>query len=528
MSATPLRRDLAAFTGRTFDLAVIGGGIVGACIARDAARRGLSVALIDKGDFSSGTSAASSKLVHGGIRYLRSFELRLVREALRERRLWATNASHLVRPLPFLLPIGDSSAAALRAGVALYDLLAFDGNRIPDAEQRVPRHRFLQPREAERMEPALAGVAGNGAILYYDYQMESAERLGLECVMDAVSHGACAANYLAMTGFLRSGSGLLEGLAVKDALSGGGFEIRARSVMNATGPWADQVAAQALGAAAPFTLRRSKGIHLVCRNFLGPQALALTRKGRHLFALPWRGRSLIGTTDIPYDEEPGEVGVSEEEEADLLHSFSAMLPGGRVKPQDIVHRYAGVRPLIGRADGGKGTYALSRGAEIVEHGRSGGPPNLISAIGGKWTTARLIAEKAVDKVAARLGCALRPCDTASARLPLAPPGTVKEHEEEMGRRLSGLHEAAKAQLMRSYGTAAEDVVRTAQRNRNWLSPLAPNLPHITAEAAYARRNEMAVRVEDVLFRRTSIATLGGASAEVRRQVEQAFEESAPD
>ena len=525
MSPISLRRDVAALEGSCFDLAVVGGGIVGACVARDAARRGLSVALIDKGDFSGGTSASSSKLVHGGLRYLRGFELRLVREAMRERRLWARNAPHLVRPMPFLLPLGAGrgSQAAMRAALTLYDLLAFDKGRIDDPHQRAPGHRRVGTAEARAMEPALGDGAAYGAILYYDYQMESPERLGLECVIDAVAHGAVAANYVAMTGFLRDGSGKLAGVAAKDRIGGGETEIRAKMVVNATGPWADRVAALGMGQSAPFAIRRSKGIHLVARAFLRGHALAVTGKGRHLFAVPWRSRTLIGTTDTAYDGDPDGIQVYEEEEADLLEAFNAMLPGAGVTDGDIVHRYAGVRPLIGHAEKGGETYGLSREAEVVEHEESGGPANLISAIGGKWTTSRHIAEQVVDKIAARLGVRLRPCDTAEARLPLAPAGTIAEHEAEMEAALAGLDEKVKAQLMRSYGNAAGKVLRAAAGDPALLAPLAPDVPHMLAEAAYAVRHEMAVRPNDILFRRTSIAPLGGASPAVRARIARVLE-----
>jgi glycerol-3-phosphate dehydrogenase len=298
-------------------------------------------------------------------------------------------------------------------------------------------------------------------------------------------------------------------------LGGGSLEIRARAVVNATGAWADRVAAGLLGAPVPFAIRRSKGIHLVARGFLGEHALALTDGARHLFALPWRGRTLIGTTDTLYAGGPDDVAVAPDEEASLLAALRRMAPGAAAEPEHVVHRYAGVRPLIARGEAGGNTYRLSRAAEIVGHDRGGGPANFVSAIGGKWTTARLIAEQAVDRIAAVLGANLRPCDTKAARLPLAPEGRFADHEADMELRLAAVEPAVRAQLLRSYGRAAEAVVAAAGGDAALLEPVAPGVAHVMAEAVYSRRNEMAMTVEDLLCRRTSILPLGGDSEAIR-------------
>jgi glycerol-3-phosphate dehydrogenase len=520
LRAPSLKRDVAALEREIFDLLVIGGGIVGACVARDAARRGLSVALIERCDFSSGTSAASSKLVHGGLRYLKRLELRLVREALGERRLWAINAPHLVRPMPFFLPLPARAAsrAVLRAALSLYDAVAFDKSRIADPRQRVKGHEVLDAAQARSLEPLIGDGAEGGAIIYYDYQMESPERLGLECVIDAATHGAEVANYIGLAKLVRSPSGNIAAAVAHDSIGRRYVEIRAQAFVNATGPWADLTLADALDAPLPFSLRRSKGIHLVARSFLQHHAVALTADGRHLFAVPWRGRTLIGTTDTAYDGEAGPVPVTAKEEAELLQAFARMLPRAELGEADIVHRYAGVRPLIGRSERGGDTYGASREAEIVDHARAGGPANLYSAIGGKWTTARLIAERMVDLLAKGLGRRFRPCDTRSARLPNAPPGSIEEHERAMRTALAEVESGAADQLMRSYGAAAAQVAAAA-RGKSDLRRLEPGLPHIPAELVYAARHEMAMTVDDLLFRRTSIAPLGGGTTATRNIAE---------
>ena len=507
-----------SFAGIRFDLIVVGGGIMGACIARDAARRGLSVALIDRGDFSGATSAASSKLVHGGLRYLQNLEIGIVRESLKERRVWAQIAPHLVHPMPFLMPFAEGGLAAklkLGLGFGLYDVLAFDRNRLSDPSKHVPRHENIREREAKGLEPVLADSSFAGAVRYFDYQMESPERLGLECVLDAVAAGAAAANYIELTGFLRSGAGVVEGVAARDLLSGAEIEIRGRAVVNATGVWADRLLRRMVGGEPGFAIQPSKGIHLVCRPFVGHHALALMGNGEHLFAIPWRGLTLVGTTDTAFDGPLDQVSASEADRGELIGRCNAMLPGARLSEADVLFAYAGLRPLVG--GGGGSTYEASRAAEIVDHARTGGPANLMSVIGGKWTTSRLVAEQAVDRLIEKLGASARPCDTAGTRLPLVPEGRFDAFEAAMMPKLSAVPQAARRQLCRSYGRKAEAVIEAAGGDPRLLEPLADGFPHIAAEVLRAVREEMAVSLEDVLFRRTALAPMGGATpAAVRR------------
>ncbi|HUJ04181.1 MAG TPA: FAD-dependent oxidoreductase, partial [Rhizomicrobium sp.] len=260
-----MRRAPERLANETFDLLVIGGGVTGACVARDASLRGLKVALIDKGDFANATSAHNSKLIHGGLRYLRNFELGLVRESLRERRIWQRNAPHLVHPLPFLVPLYDAGwkgRATLSAGLSLYDMLSFDRSWLDDTDQRLPGHSFLDRQNALAREPALAGPGFEGAFLYYDAQMYSPERLALECILDAATHGAAVANYVSAKD-LRVRNGAAEGARVTDGVSGAEFNIHAKTTLLATGPWADIFLAQSLGKPGSHRLLRSKGIHLI-------------------------------------------------------------------------------------------------------------------------------------------------------------------------------------------------------------------------------------------------------------------------
>jgi len=459
-----MQRDLNRLSNERFDLLVVGGGITGACVARDAALRGLTVALIEKNDFACATSAHNSKLIHGGLRYLRNFELGLVRESLRERRIWQRIAPHLVHPLPFLLPIyggGWSARATLAAGLSLYDFLSFDRNWLNDAAQRLPGHRWIEAKAALVREPVLRGPQFEGAFEYYDAQMISPERLALECVIDAANNGAAVANHLIADALLLRGD-RVEGAGVADTLSDTRFDIHADATLIAAGPWADIFLTRALGKPASHKLLRSKGIHLIVPAITRTAALTVAANGGHFFVVPWRDHSLLGTTDTAFTGSPDNVSVTEKDIADFLALINAHLPSARLRRDQIRHFYAGLRPLVD--DGGRNTYAASRRAELVDHGTEDGISDLFSAIGGKWTTSRHLAEKTVDVIVARLGKDARPCATATTNL-----------------------------LGTGRAQAAPDVKR-------------------------AIREEMALTLEDFVMRRTGIGQLGDPGAVVIEQV----------
>jgi glycerol-3-phosphate dehydrogenase len=426
-----MKRDLERLSNEPFDLLVIGGGITGACVARDAALRGLSVALVEKNDFACATSAHNSKLIHGGLRYLRNLELGLVRESLRERRIWQRVAPHLVHPLPFLIPLygaGWKARAQLAAGLTLYDVLSFDRRWLPDPAQRLPGHRWLDRTRALELEPSLDGPAFEGAFEYYDAQMSSPERLALEIVKDAAANGAAVANHLTAEGLLLR-DGRVEGATVSNRFGGERFDVRASTALIAAGPWADLFLAQALGKPASHRLMRSKGIHLLVPAMTGGRALTVAADGGHFFVLPWRGLSLLGTTDAVYTGSPDNVGVTESDIAQFLAFINKHLPSPPLKRDDVRHFYAGLRPLVD--DGSGDTYDASRRAELIDHGREDGAAGLFSAIGGKWTTSRDLAEKTVDVIAARLKKSARACTTSTALLP-PPLAELSEPDARIG------------------------------------------------------------------------------------------------
>src|SRR5882762_8941942 len=342
-----MQRALSRLSNETFDLLIVGGGATGCFTARDAAMRGLSVALVEARDFAAATSAHNSKLAHGGLRYLRNFEISLVRESLRERLGLMRMAPHLVRPLPFLLPLykaGLGERLKLSAGLKLYDLLSFDRNRLEDPSQHLPGHRWIGARHALAREPVLAGDGFEGAFEYHDAQMYSPERIALENLIDADSHGAAIANYVAAEKLLLR-DGKVEGCSAQDAMTGAHFDIRAKTVLVAAGPWADLFLEQATGAAAAHKLIRSKGIHLLVPQ-LSRAGLTIEAGSGHLFALPWRGHTLLATTDTPFTGDPATVAVTQEDIDGFLATFREYLPQAGLAREKIQFFYAGLRPLV--------------------------------------------------------------------------------------------------------------------------------------------------------------------------------------
>ncbi|MFP4002473.1 MAG: FAD-dependent oxidoreductase [Alphaproteobacteria bacterium] len=524
MTTGRFARDLAGMAAVTHDLLIVGGGITGAAIARDAALRGLKVALVDKGDFSSGTSASSSKLVHGGLRYLRNLELGLVRESLAERRIWQHIAPHMVRPLPFLLPTEAGNRTRLELGLTLYDWLAFDRGRGLPREEIPARHRFIDWAEAQRLEPVLSGAGGTGAFLYGDCQMYSPERLGLECLLDAAAHGAHVANYAEADRLIQEDDDNVRrvcGARIVDRFDWRYYDVRARLTVNACGPWADGLLEDLIGDASD-RLIRSKGIHIVTRPLARAHALTLQVPGAlgggHVFVLPWNGHSLIGTTDTSFEGDPGEVRATAADVAALIRTVNGVLPGVHLRAEDVLFAYAGLRPLVSGAEGNDNTYDASRRSEIVDHEGRDGIAGLVSALGGKWTTSRHLAEDAVDLVLKKLERPRRPCRTAERPLPGAPPAGWRRFRPAARAQHPDLAEETLDHLTRTYGARFEQVLMLAKARRELYAPLCPERPEIGAEIVFAVRTEMARRMGDVIFRRTGLGGIGHPGGDCLRSV----------
>ena len=475
---------------RVVDVLVIGGGITGAGVALDAASRGLSVAMVERDDFASGTSGRSSRMIHGGARYLRHGAFGLVYESLRERRLLLRRAPHLVKPLPFVLPVRRlNGRLVFGAGLGLYDVLSVGRNIAP--------HRGVGEEEVARLAPGLARP-GPG-LLYWDCQTDDA-RLVIEIVRRAAALGALVANRAEVTGLV--GEGTVRGARVTDRLGGGSIEVGARVTVNATGAWAGEV--HALADPRPPRLRPSKGIHLVLDRARLPIRSAvvvpsIAHRGAMFVMLPWGPRVYVGPTDTPYDGPLDSPAVDDDDVAVVLGSVERAFPRG-FEPSDVLASWAGVRPLL---DSGPGsTRDLSRRHVILRE-----PPGLITVTGGKLTTYRSMAEEVTD-IASDFLRRGGPCGTARLPLGLTGPLARATAEAELEAEKLGLLPGAGKRLVERYGDDWEEAAAMIHEDASLGEPAAPGLPVLRVELELARSREMAMTEEDVLVRRTRLALMG--------------------
>lgn len=500
-----MRRAIDRLANEMFDLLVIGGGVTGACVARDASMRGLKVALIERSDFAGATSAHNSKLVHGGLRYLRNFELGLVRESLKERRIWQRIAPHLVHPLPFLVPsygAGLKGRAILQAGLSLYDLLSFDKGWLDDPEQRLSNHSWLSRKAALAQEPVLEKPGFDGALKYYDAQMYSPERLALECLLDADATGAAIANYVEAKTLLRRDDNV-EGCRVRDCETDNAFDVRAKLTLVAAGPWADIFLEHALGTPSSHKLMRSKGIHLLVPAVTRTSALTIAAEGSHFFVLPWHGHTLLGTTDTAFKNDPDDVGVSESDIAEFLSFIGRHLPAANFARDRVEYFYAGLRPLVD--DGSGDTYGASRRAELVDHAKSDGLAGLMSAIGGKWTTSRALAQSVVDAIIEKLNVSTAECETDED--PTAGGDIGRISDFFAAQRAEHADLASIEHLARMYGSRLPEMLAQANNRPELRLPLG-SAGDIAAQVVFAIREEMALHLSDVVMRRTCMGQIG--------------------
>ncbi len=499
---------LQEIAGQRFEVVVIGGGITGAGVALDAASRGYSVALLERGDYAVGTSSRSSKMVHGGLRYLQNFDLGLVREALLERQLMVQLAPHLVYPTPFLVPsfAEERRDRKLGMGLNMYDVMAttrvgrsrreMRSSKDEDADfyWSPDRHRAINRDEVLEMVPALESRDPNDAYLFYDCQTDDV-RLVLTILGEAERFGAVMLNGAEVTEVLTK-DGRATGVAVVEADSGERFEVDAESVVNATGVWADRIGAEVADEEDVPRISPSRGTHvLVDRDDLSTGSAACivpAGEGRHIFALPWYGRTLIGTTDNDYE---GDIDHPRPGEADVEYLLGAVNAffGISLSDSDLVGAYAGVRPLLSTGDPKK-SVDISRKAELYE--TSSG---MLTITGGKLTTWRRMAKQTVDRLVEREGREA-PCHTAE--IPLGMEARPEDLEAP-----EGVGEATIAQLEFRYGHAARAVLRLAREDPKLAAPIVPGRPDLLAEVAIAARLEQARCVADVLLRRTRLGLL---------------------
>ncbi len=479
---------------RTCDVAVIGAGINGAGIARDAALRGLSVVLFDKGDVCNGTSWASSRLIHGGLRYLEYGEISLVYESLHERRYLRRVAGHLVKPLRICIPIYRGARRGpllIKLGLLAYDLLSW---RKP-----MPHHKMLDEDEIRAREPGLLAENLRAAACYYDAQVTYAERLVLENVLAARAAGAEIMTYAEVTD-IGVGAGRVASVTCEDRLTGEQTRFAPRMVVNAAGPWVDSVL-DVTGQRFPALIGGTKGSHIVVSPFEGAPRDAFyveaASDGRPFFILPWNGLFLIGTTDIRYEGDPSSVRASREEVEYLLGETNRVFPAARLGIEDVHHAYAGVRPLPQRAHGPES--AITRRHIIKSHRRV--VAGLFSIVGGKLTTYRNLAEQTVDKIGKALGRRLPACRTRDTLLPGA--WGLEEARDVLGN-FTGLSDAGIERLLRVYGGRAAGIVELARKRGGLTGFLDDSATLPEAEVAWVIAEELPRTLTDIIYRRMMV------------------------
>lgn len=497
---------------RTFDLLVVGGGINGAAIARDAALRGLSVCLLEKHDWSWGTSAKSSKLAHGGLRYLELFEFGLVHEALQDRERFLAQAPHLVRPLRFLYPIYPHVAArrAVRAGLLLYDILSHG--------KSLPKRKYLRVDKVLELAPGLAAEGLAGGATFYDAQIQSVERLVMEMVVDARSRGAVCLNHTPVT-VLRigpDGPGR-RATGATAIVAGRSVDIQARAIVNATGCWVDETLGT-LAAGKPPKVRKTKGVHVVVPKFTDVALIVKAASdGRTFFILPWQDACVIGTTDTDYEGDAGDAVADAEDVAYLLDSAARYFPDAPLG--DIRYTYAGVRALVNEE--GVTESNVTRRHILFEHGTVDLVAGLWSLQGGKITTARTLAEECVHRVATFLGrpelVNVRP--TRTLPYPGGPAVAWAQYRPSAlhDARLLGVEDTVAAHLVDTYGARWRQVLECDERPEA-RDRLTPDHPHICAEVTWAVRVEDARDLADVMLRRTTLGLAADGDPPAARAV----------
>jgi glycerol-3-phosphate dehydrogenase len=485
-------RAVRTLRSQRFDALIIGGGINGAAVARDAALRGLRVALVERDDFASGTSSRSSRLIHGGLRYLEHGYLHLVFESSRERRLLLRLAPHLVRPLAFTWPVYRGARVPvwkLVAGMMLYDALALFRNVAP--------HRRLRRDDVLAREPALRREGLEGGTTYYDAATDDA-RLTLANALGAGEAGAVVLNHAAVTSVEARPGGFV--IDVNDSIGGRRFTARARVVVNATGPWTDTIQ-QLVDPAASSTVRGTKGVHIaVPRTRVGNRnALTILSPvdGRVMFILPGGSNTIIGTTDTPTDASPDDVRASEADIEYLLRSVNEFFPAARLGRGDVVAAWAGIRPLIAVG------YTNGAASASREHALSWSPSGMLSITGGKLTTYRSVASEAVDQIQVRLGGSASRSRTSE--LPL-PGGDLRSLDDAIGAAYAVVHDSSIAvRLVLAFGSSWRAVWDRGARDPALRVPIVEGFPYLIAEIAHSVEREHAVTLGDLLIRRTHLA-----------------------
>ena len=517
-----MKRNPAQLPNSRFDLLVVGGGIHGACIAWDATLRGLSVALIERGDFGQETSANSLKTVHGGLRYLQDADLNLVRTMIRERTSYLNIAPHLVHPLPCLTPTYSGlmkSKMVMGAALKLNDLAGFDRNRVPDPEKYIPPGVLFSRQECLGVLPGLADEGVTGGALWHDAQIYDTERLSLSFVLSAAKSGAVVANYVEAVGFLKDGNKIL-GIEAIDTLSGEQFDIKAKVIANATGPWVDGVLDNLLPVSKEKKFKHSLAINIITRKLIDDYAVGAPswpnkkttvdndgQVSHMLFISPWRNHSLIGTFHSRYQGAQENFKFNVEQVERIINEVNSAYPGAELQLEDITFVHRGFLPE--KNDSKLGEVRLVRKGRVFDHRKEDGIHGLITVVGVKYTTARKVAEKAVDLVFNHLGSEPPGSRTQITQL---HNGQIERFDQflsmAMEKDSSQISPLAIDHLVRSYGSEYPSLREMIGDNEE-LVPLDLNANQVLrAQVLHAVNEEMAVKLSDFILRRSGLGSTG--------------------
>lgn len=518
-----MQRNIQQLAAEQYDVLVIGGGITGACIAHDAALRGLSVALVEKNDFGGCTSSASSKLLHGGIRYLPKAQFHKVRESAREQAIFQHLAPHLTRWLPFVIPTDKSSLlkgkTALKAAMIVYGLCCTGlSGLIHDSGKQPSLRTFLGAEELLGEIPMLSAIEGlTGAQILLESHMHSSERMTLAFLKTAVKNGACIGNYLQVDQLLAQRR-RVTGVQVTDGLTGDTVSIHARMVVNSAGPYTQAINESVPGLRLHHRLIGfSRGVHLVTRQLEPKYAMALTTKkktegfitrgGRHFFILPWRGCSLIGTTNVPLTEKLDDIRVTKKDIVDFLCDINEALPSIRLTMDDVYYAFTGIYPIIAK-EIKPDTYQGTGEFQIVDHAEKDGIQGIVTALGAKFTTARNVARQAVDLVTDKLDARVADCRTVETQLLEGRIDDISGFTAGCIERYSSLlPEVTILHLLRNYGSTIDQLIERGKQ-QNMLTKICPERETLEIEVDYGVRHEMAITLDDIMFRRTGLGTIG--------------------
>ena len=520
-----MKRFIETYNGEQFDLLIIGGGITGASVAYEAASRNLKTALVEKSDFGSATSAATSKMIHGGLRYLSNFDFKLVRESLKERRTLMNIAPNFVHPAPFLFSTYKKDKVSfnmMKLAMILYEILSFDKNWLWDKSKKMPGFKSLTAQEILKHFPNAIAKDLIGGHLYYDCSSHSPERLTLAFIKSAVKYGAKVANYTEVKEFITDEidrkNKIVKGVVVKNKIDGKKYKINAKLVINCSGPWADIILDKVKKNNNNHELRRSEGIHFIIKKEVQDATFtAYSKGGQHFFLFPYRNHTLVGTTDKEYIGRPEDFKVTKGAVNELIEKVnSAYGRTKKIRYKDILFTYGGLRPLVENQT--EESYTSSRKYEITGE-KKNGISGLITVEGGKYTTSRMLAEKTINKAFKILKYPLKKSVTKKMYLSVSEIKNYQKFLNEKKIQYADYDASQIEFLVKSYGTEIDRIIEIAHRHKDLNTKLNTD-GELLAQVKYAIQEEMALTLSDIIFRRTGIGLLGHPGKDIIEKIAQ--------